>query len=225
MRSGRGHGCGNRSDALWGRGGRHAAAIVARRRCRARACGDGCGGHEGRRPRLLGVRHPGPRPDDCVHPGFARERDPAEPAAEVRRHRRGRPEAPGRQPDPRQRERVEERAARRYSTAPTRSGPTQIHKTYRSIDGLHASLSGLQITFLAKLPYVAAIVPNDAVEMSSLDSTALSNTQLWPWVIGAPADWSCRGDTAADADDRRRRLGHRRQPRATSAGACSARST
>jgi serine protease AprX len=70
-------------------------------------------------------------------------------------------------------------------------GSSQIRKSYRSIDGLHASLTGLQITFMAKLPYVAAIVPNDTVKMSSIDSQlALSSEQQWAWAVGAPADWS-----------------------------------
>ena len=68
-------------------------------------------------------------------------------------------------------------------------GTSDIHGTYRAIDGLHASLTGLQITFLARLAYVAAIVPNDPVQMTSYGSS-LSNAQMWPWVIGAPVDWA-----------------------------------
>jgi len=70
-------------------------------------------------------------------------------------------------------------------------GSSQIRKSYRSIDGLHASLTGLQIMFMAKLPYVAAIVPNDTVTMSSAGSQlALSSEQKWAWAVGAPADWT-----------------------------------
>ncbi|HEY5057377.1 MAG TPA: S8 family serine peptidase [Gaiellaceae bacterium] len=68
-------------------------------------------------------------------------------------------------------------------------GTTQISRTYRAIDGLHASLSGRQIIFMARLPYVAAIVPNDTVQMSGV-ALPLSNTQKWAWSTGAPIDWN-----------------------------------
>ena len=70
-------------------------------------------------------------------------------------------------------------------------GTSQIGGLYRSIDGLHAGLTGQQITFLARLPYVAAIVPNDTVQMSSWGgSTALySNAQRWAWTVEARANW------------------------------------
>jgi serine protease AprX len=68
-------------------------------------------------------------------------------------------------------------------------GIGQISRTYHAIDGLHASLTGTQITFMAKLPYVAAIVPNDAVQMSGVE-LPLSNTQKWAWATNAPVDWN-----------------------------------
>jgi serine protease AprX len=70
-------------------------------------------------------------------------------------------------------------------------GTTQISRTYRSIDGLHASLTGMQITFMARLPYVAAIVPNDTVQMSGVE-LPLSNPQKWAWATGAPIDWNAQ---------------------------------
>lgn len=68
-------------------------------------------------------------------------------------------------------------------------GTGQISRTYHAIDGLHASLTGTQISFMAKLPYVAAIVPNEAVQMSGVE-LPLSNTQKWAWSTGAPVDWN-----------------------------------
>ncbi len=70
-------------------------------------------------------------------------------------------------------------------------GTSQIGGLYRSIDGLHAGLTGQQIKFLARLPYVAAIVPNDTVQMSSWGgSNALySNAQRWAWTVEARANW------------------------------------
>ena len=67
-------------------------------------------------------------------------------------------------------------------------GGSQIGALYQSIDGLHASLSGMQIRFLARMPFVSAIVPNEPVQMSSVGSS-LSNSQKWTWVVGAPVDW------------------------------------
>ena len=74
-------------------------------------------------------------------------------------------------------------------------GTSQIGGLYRSIDGLHAGLTGQQIKFLARLPYVAAIVPNDTVQMSSWGgSNALySNAQRWAWTVEARANWGWSG--------------------------------
>jgi hypothetical protein len=41
------------------------------------------------------------------------------------------------------------------------------------------------------MPFVAAILPNDAVQMSSYGSY-LSNPQKWAWTVGAPVDWMPR---------------------------------
>jgi len=189
MRSGRGHGCGNRWDALWGGGGRHAAAIVAAVTAflllaASAAAGTRDGGHGfwgfdtqglGRTTAYVpdslasAIRQNPRQKFDVIVEGVQKPQDGSQTRVNANGLKSG---------------------LLGSQHGANAIGSTQIHRTYRSIDGLHASLSGLQITFLAKLPYVAAIVPNDAVEMSSLDPTALSNTQLWPWVIGAPADWS-----------------------------------
>jgi serine protease AprX len=74
-------------------------------------------------------------------------------------------------------------------------GTSQIGGLYRSIDGLHAGLTGQQIKFLARLPYVAAIVPNDTVQMSSWggNNALYSNAQRWAWTVGARANWGWSG--------------------------------
>ena len=70
-------------------------------------------------------------------------------------------------------------------------GGTQIGRTFHAIDGLHATLTGIQISFLAKVPYVAAIVPNDTVQMTSWNGgLQYSNPQKWAWGVGAAADWT-----------------------------------
>jgi len=68
-------------------------------------------------------------------------------------------------------------------------GGLQIRRTFRAIDGVHAMLTGAQIAYLAKTSYVSAIVPNDRVELSSVD-LPYSNDQKWPWIVGAPVDWN-----------------------------------
>jgi len=189
MRSGRGHGDGSRSNALWGRGSRHAAAIAAVVAAALALAATAAAGTRGPGHGFWGFNTQGIGRTTAYIPDSL--------ASAIRQN-------------PRQKfdvivegvQKPEDGSQTRVSASGLRSGllgtrrgantigATQIHRTYRSIDGLHASLSGLQITFLAKLPYVAAIVPNDTVEMSSLDPSALSNAQQWPWVIGAPADWS-----------------------------------
>ncbi|HVM57372.1 MAG TPA: S8 family serine peptidase [Gaiellaceae bacterium] len=70
-------------------------------------------------------------------------------------------------------------------------GGSQIGRTFGAIDGLHAGLTGIQIAFLAKLPYVAAIVPNETVQMSGWGGgLQYSNPQKWAWAIGAASDWT-----------------------------------
>jgi serine protease AprX len=76
--------------------------------------------------------------------------------------------------------------ARHGSTA---IGGVQIRRTFHAINGLHAMLTGAQIAYLAKTSYVSAIVPNDKVELSSVE-LPYSNDQKWPWVVGAAVDWN-----------------------------------
>ena len=58
-------------------------------------------------------------------------------------------------------------------------------------------LNGYQIGFLAKTQYVAAIVPNDRVQMSSVE-LPYSNDQKWPWVVGAPIDWNSQASALTE---------------------------
>src|SRR5229473_8003693 len=66
--------------------------------------------------------------------------------------------------------------------------PGQVTKEFLSIDGAQLTLTGKQILRLAKKGIAQAIVPNDSVKMSSVQLPT-SNTQLWPWATGAPVDW------------------------------------
>lgn len=64
----------------------------------------------------------------------------------------------------------------------------QVTKEFLSIDGARLTLTGKQILRLAKKGIAQAIVPNETVKMSSFQLPA-SNSQLWPWAAGAPVDW------------------------------------
>ena len=189
MRSGRGHGDGSRSNALWGRGGRRAGAIaVAVAAALALAATAGAGTRD-RGHGFWGFNTQGLGRTTAYIPDSL--------ASAIRQNPRQKFDViveGVQKPEGGSQTRVSASGLRSGLLGTQRGANTigagQIHRTYRSIDGLHASLSGLQITFLAKLSYVAAIVPNDTVVMSSVDPGALSNTQLWPWVTGAPVDWS-----------------------------------
>ncbi len=65
----------------------------------------------------------------------------------------------------------------------------QVHAQFRSIDGLHATLTGSQILRLARRGSVAAILPNETVRSSSV-ALPVSNGQKWAWSTGVPVDWT-----------------------------------
>ena len=67
----------------------------------------------------------------------------------------------------------------------------QVTQQFTSIDGLHLKLTGRQIQFAANLPFVSSIVPNETVKMSSVQLPTY-NTQLWAWAAGAAVDWTSR---------------------------------
>src|SRR5438445_4035378 len=58
--------------------------------------------------------------------------------------------------------------------------PGQVTKEFQSIDGAQLTLTGKQILRLAKKGLAQAIVPNDSVRMSDLSQLPVSNSQLWP---------------------------------------------
>ena len=99
--------------------------------------------------------------------------------------------------------------ARHGSTA---IGGSQIRGTFRAIDGVHAMLSGAQIAFLAKTSFVSAIVPNDKVELSSVQLPVLEQPEV---AVGdrRAGRLEHSGDVAVGPDDRGRRLRHRRLAR------------
>ncbi|MDX6468112.1 MAG: serine protease AprX [Gaiellaceae bacterium] len=67
-------------------------------------------------------------------------------------------------------------------------GAESVKKTFLSIDGGLLTLTGKQILRLAKVGLVDSIQLNGSVGASGVALPA-SNTQLWPWAVGAPVDW------------------------------------
>src|SRR5262249_19197209 len=71
-----------------------------------------------------------------------------------------------------------------------------IRQQFNSIDGLEANLTGKQIAFLANRPYVTSIMANESVTLTAA-TLPITNSQLWPYVTGAPVDWTKQSPTAA----------------------------
>ncbi|HEX6787901.1 MAG TPA: S8 family serine peptidase [Gaiellaceae bacterium] len=75
--------------------------------------------------------------------------------------------------------------------------PSDLRRTFTSVDAAEMTLTGVQIAALAQAKWVSAIVPNDAVEASSV-TLPRWNTQEWAWVSHAPVDWTA-GSLALNA--------------------------
>ena len=65
----------------------------------------------------------------------------------------------------------------------------QIKRQFLAIDGARASLTGWQILALGMSKNVTAIMPNDTVKTTSVD-LPVSNTEKWGWSTGAAVDWT-----------------------------------
>jgi serine protease AprX len=185
-RGGRGE---SRSNALWGRGGRKAGAVVVAAVVACTLAATATAGPGGRHH--WGFNVPGIGQTTAYIPDSL--------ASAIRQNPRGRFDViveGVQQPQDSSQTRVSAAGLRSGLLGTQRGantiGGSQIGRTFRAIDGLHASLTGLQIGFLAKLPYVAAIVPNETVQMTSWGGGSLqySNAQKWAWTIGAASDWT-----------------------------------
>ena len=65
----------------------------------------------------------------------------------------------------------------------------QVKRQFMAIDGARASLTGWQILALGMSRNVTAIMPNDTVKTSSV-TLPVSNTEKWGWSTGAAVDWT-----------------------------------
>jgi serine protease AprX len=63
----------------------------------------------------------------------------------------------------------------------------EIRQQFLSLNGVHALLTGAQIASVARMPFVSAIVANDATVASG--GVAGMNPQLWPWSTKVPLNW------------------------------------
>src|SRR3954471_23989472 len=67
-------------------------------------------------------------------------------------------------------------------------GAGAVKQEFLSLDGAQLTLTGKQILRLAKNGTATSIMPNDTVKLSGVNLPT-SNSQLWPWATGAPVDW------------------------------------
>jgi serine protease AprX len=65
----------------------------------------------------------------------------------------------------------------------------QVKRQFTAIDGAQVSLTGWQILALGMSKSVTSIVPNDTVKASSVD-LPVSNSEKWGWSTGAAVDWT-----------------------------------
>jgi serine protease AprX len=161
-------GC-NRSNALWGRGGRRASAIAAIVLCALEAATAAAGAPAQRasgagqslrafvQPSLLAAAQQAPAQSfDVILQGERRGRA----AALLRRLQ---DDAPG--------------------------AVTHVRRHFRSLDGLQLTVTGSQLLQLGKSRAVTSIVANEPVQQSG-DTPVLSNDQQWAWVSRVPVDWT-----------------------------------
>jgi serine protease AprX len=66
---------------------------------------------------------------------------------------------------------------------------TQVRRQFTAIDGGRVTLSGWQILALGMSRNVTAIMPNETVKLSSVD-LPVSNPEKWGWSTGAAVDWT-----------------------------------
>jgi serine protease AprX len=76
------------------------------------------------------------------------------------------------------------------------SGPANEHMSradvrqqFNAINGAQATLPGRVILRLAKTGLVSAVLANETVQSTAVQLPTY-NTQLWPWAVGAPVDWT-----------------------------------
>ncbi len=68
-------------------------------------------------------------------------------------------------------------------------GAGAVKTEFLSLDGARLTLTGKQILRIAKRGLADSIQPNETVKMSGWQLPN-SNSQLWPWATGAPVDWT-----------------------------------
>src|SRR3954452_23535468 len=66
---------------------------------------------------------------------------------------------------------------------------SNVRRQFTAINGLQANLTGKVLLRLAKRGLVSSIMANDTVQKSAVQ-LPLYNTQLWPWSVSAPVDWT-----------------------------------
>ena len=167
-RGGRGEG---RSNALWGRGGRTSIALAVAGAALVAAAGANAGGGSSSAQSVY-------VPDSLTS---AIAQNPKQSFDVIL------------QGDPTGRSRglLAKILSDSSGAAGDRLSAADVTAVYSSIDGVHATLTGRKLQHLIQHGLVDSIVPNEPVRLSGV-----GNGQVWPWAVGAPADWS-KGSPAA----------------------------
>ena len=164
-----------RANALWGRGGRRAGAVVAAMSVAlalAASAGAAQGGAGGGAPAtyvpssLLSAIHQNPAQTfDVILQGSASGKSRGLLA------------------------RIQSDQTANVASSSDSVAATDVRAEYNSINGFNATLTGRKLLRLMRHGLVASIVPNEPVQMSAV-TLPYTNTQRWPWAINAPIDWN-----------------------------------
>src|SRR3954447_6091361 len=74
-------------------------------------------------------------------------------------------------------------------SAEEHTSAADVRQQFNAIDGFQGSLTGKQILRLAKQGLATSIIANESVQKTAVQ-LPLYNTQLWPWAAGAAVDWT-----------------------------------
>jgi len=193
MRQNRANSCGDRSNALWGRGSRGEARSNA------------LWGRGGRRAgavvlttvaaftmaATMAIASPGPSmPSGADHSGLkayvedsllaAVQQDPKQSFDVIVEGNDQRASSAGL---------VQKMLSDTGGSADETIGKGNVKKQFHSIDGAQLTLTGKQILRLARTGIASAILSNETVEKSDTGGLKSYSSQLWTWSSGAVVNW------------------------------------
>jgi serine protease AprX len=191
MRHNRANSCGDRSNALWGRGSRGEARSNA------------LWGRGGRRAgavvlttvaaftmaATMAVASPGPgKLSGANHSGLKAYVEDSLLAAIQQNPKQSFDVIVQGSPDGKASGLVKKLLGDTSGSADEHLSAADVRQQFNAIDGIQATLSGKQILHLAKAGLVTSVLSNE-MTMKAGVSLPVSSAQLWPWTVNAPVDW------------------------------------